>query len=216
MADYVQQRINMVETQLRTCGITQAQLLKAATVVPREQYLTAELRHYAYMDDHIRLDDIHFIMKPSALLKMIQALEISPKDRILDIACTYGYSSHILSYLGDGIIGLEDQAKYVEQATKLTHAQNMIPIKFALGEYITGYPDASPYDAILLQRAYPTCPETLIDQLKPQGRLAYVKQKDSRFGQAVLVTKENMNIRETTIDEFCLPYYHKFDKGFSL
>lgn len=214
MIDFNEQREYMVERQLLSSGVLHPSILKAARQIPREKFLPENLQHLAYIDDDILFDSVHYMMRPSDLMRMIQALEIKMRDRVLDVGCTMGYSSLILSYLAKRVIGLEELEKFVRNAHELVEDQEITNVKFILGSYSLGYVNESPYDAILVQRAFSYPPESLLEQLTIGGRLVYIQQTSEHYGQAHLLEKLNNHISERVLFELCVPYFNKSQTRF--
>lgn len=216
MVEFSEQRKRMVEGHLRPCGVRDQVVLNAAKQIQRENFLPSHLKSYAYLDDDIKLDDAHFMMRPNDLLRLILALKIQPTDNVLDIAGSAGYSSVILSFLGNHIVALEDDPIQSANAKKLADLESASNIQFVTGSYEQGDPKSGPYEAILLQRAYTKVPETLLQQLVEGGRLVFIKQSQPFYGQACLVEKHHDTYTYTVLFEMCAPYFCVNDQqGFS-
>ncbi len=82
MVDYTEQRKYMIEGNLRPGGIRDPILLRAVQQIPRENFLPEHLKPRAYLDDDIKLDQTHFLLRPQDLLRMIQALRVTPQDKV--------------------------------------------------------------------------------------------------------------------------------------
>lgn len=216
MVDYTEQRKHMVQGHLQPSGVRDPVILKAVGQIHRENFLPASLKAMAYVDDDIALDPSHFLMRPNDLLRMMIALNISPSDNVLDIGCTTGYSSVILSFLGHKVIGLEATNTFIDEARRLAEFEGVSNVTFTTAPYSNGSVDNAPYDVILLQRAYTEVPQLLLDQLATAGRLVYIKQTSETFGQACLVEKHQGHISHKILFEMCVPYFNdNGTKGFS-
>jgi protein-L-isoaspartate(D-aspartate) O-methyltransferase len=215
MVDYTEQRKYMIEGNLRPGGIRDPILLRAVQQIPRENFLPEQLKPRAYLDDDIKLDKTHFLLRPQDLLRMIQALRVTPHDKVLDIGCTTGYSSILLSFLAKDVVGLEEESAFVLQARDLANLEGTTNISFVSGAYKQGYSGGAPYNSILLQRAYMEPPQEIQDQLADNGRLVYIKQTSPIYGQACLMEKHHHQTSHRPLFELCVPYFHKNKMGFS-
>ena len=216
MADFARQRQVMVERQLLPSHTFNPLLLKAAAHLPREKFLPEELQALAYIDDDIKLDVCHFMLRPTDLLRMIDALELKSNDRVLDVACTTGYSTLMLNYLAQRVVGVEDLDRYIEMAHARAEEEEATNIKFVHGPYHLGYVDESPYDAILVQQGLEMEPEGLLDQLAVGGRLIYINQQSQQYGRAVLLQRHNDHYTKRIVFELTVPCFNKVQPRFSL
>lgn len=215
MVDYTEQRKHMIEGHLLPSGVRDPALLSTIKQIHRENFLPDELKHLAYIDDDIRLDNDNFLLRPNDLLRMILALNVTKNDNVLDIACTTGYSSVILGFLADSVVGLEQSDTFLAKARELVHLEGFSNVIFVTGAYEKGFANKGPYDCILLQRAYSEVPEALLEQLKENGRLTYIRQSSETFGQAWLVEKHHGSISQRPLFELCVPIFHEPKDGFS-
>ena len=116
MFDAANARRLMVEGQVRTADVTDADLLEAMQTLPRERFLPASLAPLAYMDSDIPLANGRALLKPMVLAKLIQAAQVSRADRVLDVGCATGYSSAVLAALAGSVVALEEDADLARQA----------------------------------------------------------------------------------------------------
>jgi len=214
MVDYTEQRKNMIESHLLPSGVHDPVVLKAVQQIHRENFLPDKLKPLAYVDDDIKLDKVHFLLRPNDLLRMILALRITKSDKVLDVGCTTGYSTIIMAFLGGTVIGLEEGESFISQARELASLEGITNTAFSKGSYENGLPAQGPYDCILLQRAYAEAPQALLDQLNEGGRLVYIKQKSETFGQACLIEKFHGVVNPRPLFEMCVPFFNQPKPGF--
>ena len=107
MSVYANRRRNMVECQLRVSKVTDDRVIVAFENVPREEFVSPELKGLAYIDEDLVLGSGRFMLEPMVLARLIQALNIMTDDTILDIAAGCGYSTALLSLLGQSVVGIE-------------------------------------------------------------------------------------------------------------
>ncbi len=174
MFDAANARRLMVEGQVRTADVTDADLLEAMQTLPRERFLPASLAPLAYMDSDIPLPNGRALLKPMVLAKLIQAARVSRADRVLDVGCATGYSSAVLAALAGSVVALEEDADLARQARESLAAVGAAAVEVVIGPLTAGWASGGPYDVILLNGATEIAPDTLGRQLKPDGRLVGV------------------------------------------
>lgn len=179
--DFEGLREKMVDGQLRTTDVTDRALLSAFFDVPREEFVPAEKRPVAYIDEDLPLlpssapGGARYLMEPSPLAKLMQLAEIGPDDVVLDVGCVTGYAAAVLSRIASSVIAVECDQGLADKATETLSRlgyDNVVVIQGALEE---GYAAEAPYDVILLEGAVDAVPEALFDQLKDGGRLVAVE-----------------------------------------
>lgn len=180
MIEFAQARTNMVESQIRPNRVTDRRIIDAMLAVPREVFVPSSLRALAYMDQEIMFDSSgsdmpdRFMIAPMTLAQLIQLAEIDEESLVLDVGCTTGYSSVILSRLSAAVVGLECDPSLVDTATRHVIELEADNAAIVAGQLDKGYPDEGPYDAIVLQGSVPEMPAGLCAQLKDGGRLVAV------------------------------------------
>lgn len=180
------QRLRMVDNQLRANKVTNERLVDAMSSVPREAFVPPALRGVAYVDEDLQLFPGRYLLEPMVFARLVQALEISADDIVLDVACGLGYSSAVLARLAGTVVALEDDAARVGQANEVLSncgVDNAVVVEGPLPE---GYPKQQPYDAILINGAVDQVPQTLIAQLADGGRLGAVIAKPGGLGRAAI------------------------------
>ena len=111
MLDYAQARRLMVDCQLRTFDVNDNAVLDAFDSVPREHFVPAGREAFAYIDQTLRIEtadaEPRFVPAPMLLARMIQALELKPGTRALDVAGGYGYGAAVMARLGARVTAVE-------------------------------------------------------------------------------------------------------------
>jgi protein-L-isoaspartate(D-aspartate) O-methyltransferase len=172
MIDFAHARRAMVDGQLRPYDITDLDLIAATLEVPRERFVSPGLEPLAYLDRDVLADPKRALIKPMVLGRLIQALEITPQDKVLDVAGGSGYSAAILARLADSVVALEDDPSCVKRCGDLARELGASNVSAVHGPLEAGWPALAPYDAVLINGRCEVEPQVLLRQLGEGGRLA--------------------------------------------
>jgi len=172
MTDFAAARRNMVDGQVRTADVTDLRIIAAMLEVPREAFLPAAQSGLAYLDLDVSLGGGRCLMKPMVLAKLIQAADLDPTDRVLDVGCVTGYAAAVLARIAGQVAALEQDATLAQAARNALGSQPNASVQ--TGTLTAGWSQGGPYDAILVEGAVELVPETLFRQLKDGGRLICV------------------------------------------
>lgn len=189
MNDFAAMRLSMVEGQVRTNDVTDRRLVAAMRELPRERFTPHGKDATAYADLHIQLAPGRVMLRPRDFSKLVQALEIQPEARVLDLACGRGYSTAVLSRLAASVVAVEEDAALAERAEAALAEQgadNVLVLRRALA---AGAPDEAPFDVILVNGAVVEPPHAWLDQLAEGGRLG-VFERPRGAGRAVLYRRD--------------------------
>ena len=166
-----EQREWMVRTQLEPWGIRDARVLNAMRTVPRELFVPPGERDAAYYDGALPIGDGQTISQPFVVAHMTEALKLGSSDKVLEIGTGSGYQTAVLSLLAGEVYTVERLAWLSEQAQKTLREINCHNVTFRIGDGSLGWPEAGPFDAILVTCAAPNVPPPLVEQLANGGRL---------------------------------------------
>jgi protein-L-isoaspartate(D-aspartate) O-methyltransferase len=216
MADFVLQRKNMVEGQIRPSDVTDRRLLRIMLDIPRERFVPPPMRDLAYIDEHVCISaaggqNARYLIAPRVLAKLIEHLELDEGDVVLDVGCGSGYSSAILARMARTVIALEADPALAEWATNALVALGIDNVRLVTGPLADGYAKEGPYNAILLNGAVPAVPKGLLDQLKSGGRLTGVIL-DNTFGGAAQWRRLDGVFDQRTIFEAGAPRLPGFER----
>ena len=192
MPDFHSQRLNMVESQVRTNDVTDVRILEAMREIPRERFVPSAKRALAYADAAIEVVPGRSMLDPRTFSKLAQLAEIAPTDRILDVGSASGYSAAVLARLAVRVIGLEEDAELMRIATDALGSWGK-NVQLVQGQLAKGYPAEAPYDVIFLNGSVEVVPQALQAQLAAGGRLVAIVQTGA-LGQATLFLQETGRI----------------------
>jgi protein-L-isoaspartate(D-aspartate) O-methyltransferase len=173
--------------------ISDERVLDAMWRVPRELFVPAMNYAYAYDDRPLPIGEGQTISQPFIVALMTQALELDDESKVLELGTGSGYQAAILAELAGQVFTVERLPNLSRSAETILKNIGYRNISFHVALEVLGWPDESPYDAILVTAAAPNIPQTLIDQLKIAGRL--VIPVGSRWEQTLLrVIKRDKDI----------------------
>ncbi|MDB5591665.1 protein-L-isoaspartate O-methyltransferase [Enterovirga sp.] len=184
MISLAEARRNMVDCQLRPFEVHDRAVLGAIGSIPRETFLPADMASLAYRDGNLALPasgpegEERALLAPMVLARLIQALEIEPGTRVLDVAGGYGYSAAILRHLGAAVTTLESSPALAGLDANLGPLLEGVTRR--TGDLAQGAPADGPFDAILINGAVDREPTELLTQLAEGGRLACLRAEGRR------------------------------------
>ena len=188
MSEYKRRRTMMVDTQVRPSDVTSFPIIDAMLTIPRETFVPDALKSAAYAEEHLNIGGNRFMLDPRTFAKMLEAIDVGPSDLVLDVACGLGYSSAIIAHMAEAVVAVEDHPDRVsdaEAALAEAEVDNVAVIEGDLGD---GAPKHGPYDAIVVNGAVETLPDSLTQQLKTGGRIVAIFQ-EGRLGTVRLGLK---------------------------
>lgn len=168
---FATERAAMVEKQLRERGIHDERVLAAMSKVPRHEFVSAQNQMEAYADHPVAIPEQQTTSQPYMIAAMVQAARITPEDRVLEIGAGSGYQTAILAELASEIFAVERYASLTQAAQSALARLGYQNVKIITGDGSLGFPDAVPFDAIIVSAAAPRIPPALTVQLAPGGRL---------------------------------------------
>lgn len=164
-------RQRMVEEQIRARGVTDPQVLAAMQAVPRHLFVPARERRQAYEDHPLAIGKGQTISQPYVVALMTSLLGVQPGQRVLEVGTGSGYQAAILSRLVREVYSIEIVAPLGRQARATLAALGYHNVQIRIGDGYEGWPDAAPFDAVIVTAAPPRVPEPLLAQLKAGGRM---------------------------------------------
>jgi protein-L-isoaspartate(D-aspartate) O-methyltransferase len=167
--DFTSARRAMIDSQLRTSGISDPSVIAAMAACERENFVPAAMRAIAYMDRSIAIGGNRKLNPPVAAAMMLQAAEVKASDRVLLVGAGTGYLAALLAPTGASVVALEeDDALFDEAVTRLAAMNKVTPVKGPLKD---GRADLGPYSLIIIDGAIADLPPALSSQLTDAGRI---------------------------------------------
>jgi len=197
-----QLRYNMVEQQIRPWNVLDLKVLSLLDKVKREQYVPTTCRELAFMDIEIPLGHGVSMWQPKLEARAVQALQLKPRDRVLEVGSGSGYLTALISQLVEHVTSVEIVPGLLAFAERNLVAHHIDNITLIQGDAAQGWPGE--YDAIVLTGSVPFLPESFKNSLKPGGRL-FAIVGDAPAMHAKLVTRlasgefESVTLFETVV-----------------
>ncbi len=189
MTDYAAEREAMVERHLKRRGIREPYILDAFLEVPREAFVAEEYAHLAYGDHPLPIEAGQTISQPYIVGLMIQAAEIKPGDKVLEVGAGSGYAAAVISRIAGKVIAIERQHDLIEVARGRLQRLGYDNVEIVEGDGTRGCPDEAPFDAILAAASGSHVPKPLIEQLADAGRLVMPVGDPGLVQELIKVTK---------------------------
>jgi protein-L-isoaspartate(D-aspartate) O-methyltransferase len=168
---YVAARDKMVDETIVARDVKDPNVIAAMRRVPRHQLVPAEQRHRSYEDNPLPIGHGQTISQPYIVAVMTEAAQVTPGEKVLEVGTGSGYQAAVLAEVGADVYSIE----IVEPLAKRTHAllagMGYTKLHLRIGDGYQGWPEAAPFDAIIVTAAPERIPQPLIDQLAVGGRL---------------------------------------------
>ncbi|MEX2015606.1 MAG: protein-L-isoaspartate(D-aspartate) O-methyltransferase [Candidatus Hydrogenedentales bacterium] len=203
--NFARQRMAMVDQQLRLRGIDDPRVLAVMDRVPRHAFLPAEMREHAYEDRPLPIGEGQTMSQPYIVGLMTQMLELEETDKVLEIGTGSGYQAAVLGLLAREVFTIERHGNLARRAQLTLERLGFKNVHVLHGDGTLGWPQAAPYDAILVTAGGPQVPPSLKEQLAVGGRLVCpVGSRETQQMVRFIRTDDDL-IRERSIDCMFVP-----------
>ncbi len=189
----------MVERQLKPRGIADERVLAAMRKVPRHEFVLPEHLGRAYNDSALPIDEGQTISQPYIVALMSESASLSQKDRVLEVGTGSGYQAAVLAEIAREVYTIEINATLASQAKERLERLGYANVNARAGDGYRGWPEAAPFDAILITAAAPRVPEPLMAQLKEGGRLVMPLGNNPLSQELVVLTKTGSGVEREVI-----------------
>jgi protein-L-isoaspartate(D-aspartate) O-methyltransferase len=164
-------RMQMVDEQLLARDITDPRVVDAMRRVPRDRFVPADQRPWAYEDRPLPIGYRQTISQPYIVAYMTQALRLTSNDKVLEIGTGSGYQAAVLAELVAAVYSIEIVQELATRAEETLTELGYTNVHVRAGDGYAGWPEEAPFDAIIVTAAPDHIPQPLVDQLGLGGRL---------------------------------------------
>jgi protein-L-isoaspartate(D-aspartate) O-methyltransferase len=185
---FAAQRARMVRVQLRERGIRDERVLAAMGKVQRERFVEPEFTHQAYENGPLPIGEGQTVSQPYMVAAMVEALEVQPSDRVLEVGTGTGYQAAVLGELAAEVWTIERHAELATKARQILAEVGYRNVQVVCGDGSTGLPECAPFDRIVVAAGAPQMPPSLIAQLAEGGTIAV--PVGNRVEQQLLVARK--------------------------
>ncbi len=186
---------------LRTAGIRDNRLLSAVELVPREVFVPRMFADRAYENTALPISAGQTINAPELVARMLEALDVQERSIVLEIGTGSGYQAAILAQLARRVFTMEYYPELREEARQRLEQLQYSTIATLGGDGHKGWPDAAPYDRIIVTAALQAIPSALLEQLSDDGRLIAPVGQPGHPQKVLRVDRDKWNFSTTTLFE---------------
>ena len=177
MTDFQSEKARLIMA-LRGMGVGETEVLAAVERVPREQFVPPILRGHAYENASLPIAMEQTISQPYIVARMTAALQLTGRERVLEIGTGSGYQAAILSFLCRRVYSIERLRPLLVEAETRFRQLKIMNVTTKVGDGAKGWPEGAPFDRIILTCAPPSIPVTLLKQLKTGGIMVAPEGRD--------------------------------------
>jgi protein-L-isoaspartate(D-aspartate) O-methyltransferase len=196
-------RDRMVREQIERQGVKDAKVLAAMRKVPRHEFLPPELRSRAYDDRPLPIAEGQTISQPYIVAFMTEQLDLEPGERVLEIGTGSGYQAAVLAELVKDVYSIEIVEPLARQAAETLKRLGYERVHTRIGDGYLGWPEAAPFQGIIVTCAPNAVPKPLVEQLAEGGRMVIPVGEAGDVQELVvlrkvdgkLVTKKSLPVR---------------------
>lgn len=181
-------RSNMIEQQIRPAEVLDPRVLETISETPREEFVPETYQDLAFSDINVEIDNAEMMMKPIMEARILQALNIQPGDKILEIGTGSGYFTALLAKLGGHVQSVEIEPGISEQAKTKLDKLGIKNVTLEQGDASEGWNQNESFDIIAITGSFPILPESFQKQLTVGGRMVVIVGQ-SPVMEALLITR---------------------------
>jgi protein-L-isoaspartate(D-aspartate) O-methyltransferase len=189
----------MVEHHVASRGIRHPAVLRAMGTVPREAFLSPDLAEFAYEDHPLPIAEGQTISQPYIVAAMVAAAEVGAGDRVLEIGAGSGYGAAVLSRVAAEVWSVERHEALARGAQRVLDELGYANAHVIWGDGTQGWPEAAPFDAIVVTAGGPSVPEALLEQLGEGGRLVIPVGPETRGQELIRVRRDGERFHEESL-----------------
>ena len=204
MQEFHTEKAQLIMT-LRGQGIGDATVLSALESVPRELFVPPALRQHAYENASLPIALDQTISQPYVVARMTEALRLTGRERVLEIGCGSGYQAAVLTYLCRRVYSMERLKPLLVDAENRLRDLRISNISLRHGDGVKGWPEAAPFDRIILTCGSAKIPDILLQQLKIDGIMVAPEGTDSAQHLVVITRRKSGFEREVLMPVTFVP-----------
>lgn len=198
MIDFSKARVKMVEEQIIGRGIKDSRLIAAMKKVPRHLFVEEALQSQAYNDHPLPIGEKQTISQPYMVALMTEAMQLTGKEKVLEIGAGSGYQTAILAELSQEIYSIERIRPLAIKARKLIYELGYFNVEIKIFDGTFGWAEKSPFDAIMVTAGAPDIPQPLYDQLAIGGKLV-IPVGDAYIQDLFRITKTQEGMKKENL-----------------
>jgi protein-L-isoaspartate(D-aspartate) O-methyltransferase len=186
----------MVTDQIAARGVRDPRVLAAMGKVPRHEFVPAPWRESAYADTPLPIGHEQTISQPQIVAVMTELAALDRDSRVLEVGTGSGYQAAVLAEIAAEVYTIEILEPLAKAARSTLRRLGYASVRVRHGDGYRGWPEAAPFDAILVTAAAPRIPPALVEQLAPGGRLVIPVGGVPQQLQVVTRTPEGLAVRQ--------------------
>ncbi len=195
---YAEARDRLVNDRIKTAGVTDTRVLTAIRSTMRHEFVPKDQRPRAYFDMALPIGNSQTISSPFIVALMTEALDPQPTDKVLEIGTGSGYQAAVLSPLVQHVYTIEIVADLGERATETLQRLGYENVSTRVGDGFLGWPEAAPFDKIIVTCSPESVPKPLVDQLREGGQM--IIPVGQRYQQTLFrMTKKNGKLKQEAL-----------------
>jgi protein-L-isoaspartate(D-aspartate) O-methyltransferase len=195
--DFSQARLEMVENQIKSRGVSDPEVLKAMRKVERHRFVPEKMQRYAYEDYPLPIGAEQTISQPYIVALMTELLKLDSTDRVLEIGTGSGYQAAVLGELAGEVYTIEILDELAENAARLLKELGYDNVTVKSGDGYIGWEEHAPFDAVIVTCAPPKIPKPLMEQLAEGGRM--VVPVGEFYQELILVENKDGLLSKTSV-----------------
>lgn len=210
---YAEARRRLVDTRIRSAGVTDERVLDAIEQTPRHEFVPAAVRHQAYFDMALPIGSSQTISSPFIVASMTETLDPQPTDKVLEIGTGSGYQAAVLSPLVDEVYSIEIVEPLGVTARQVLDRLGYKNVFTKIGDGFKGWADKAPFDKIIVTCSPESVPLPLIEQLREGGSM--IIPVGERYQQTLykMIKKDGELIRQRLQPTLFVPMTGTAEEG---
>ena len=201
-------RFNMVEQQIRTWEVLDQKVLDLLFKLRREDFVPDAWRALAFADLEIPLGHGETMLQPKLEARILQELEITPTDRILEVGTGSGYMTALLASFGAHVYSVDIIEEFTRAAAAKLAARGISNVTLETGDAVRGWERHAPYDVIVLTGSTPVLADEIQQSLQAGGRLFAVVGEAPAMDARLITCAAAGAYSTASLFETCIPALH--------